>query len=540
MTLNRAHPLCRNMIFAAAAGESKGFCAGTFQSDVENISGARMQYNAAVLNASPWQGGNEQGGQGLDNGDGSFVTAPEALSPAGTSRYAPDPTGGFSALVLVRPDVLSTDATIPIFKCRNQPYGATDAGWHFSAKAGNQWRFAYSDGVNERSVGSVTSQDPNLIRGDLLIATISPDMTTLNLWVNGTLEGAPVNPATNMGNVAGTPIKFLGLGTAGAGQPNYAGLVSIGYVWTRTLTNGEINMLTADPFLPWRQVEEDYGALADFIAHQHKWALKPRRPSPNRADSLWRGVLHANAPWVWGSRADDHLGEYDDISGTRAPWANSGLADASAFLDENYGRSIQQGNPSANAVPKWPLNGSTRYDVTSGGFSFATLVRPNSLTTEALPIYKRRSTPYNNTNAGWGFFPTTSGANYRASICDGTTQVEVVSNSPMDTTQPTLLVAVYDNSNVLSLYVNGILEDQSPPTALVAANINDPAQTLNMLGVGSVGTHEFPGSIGLGVLWNRPLSASDIRRLYTDPFIMWRQPDEDAANLAFQTYFHVF
>lgn len=257
MVFNRGHPLARNCIFACAPGESKGFTAGTFLNDVEGVNMTRNTYNANVPNASPWQGGNEVGGQGLDNGDGSFVSAPEALSPAGTLRYKPDATGGFAACVLVRPDLLSVDATIPIFKCRNQPYGVTDAGWHFSAKAGNQWRFAFSDGVVERSVGSVNTQDANLIRGDLLLVNLSIDNTTLSLYMNGTLEGSPSFAATNMGNVAGTPVKFLGLGTAGAGQPNYAGLVSMGMVWTRPLSLGEIEMLTTDPFAAWRLPEDD-------------------------------------------------------------------------------------------------------------------------------------------------------------------------------------------------------------------------------------------------------------------------------------------
>lgn len=268
--LNRAHGLCSSMIFASCPGWTKGFGQGaTPLGELEDFRGARGVWNAATLNDSPWQGGNRIGGQGLDNGDGTFTSAPEYLTPAGDTRY--DITNGMTAAVLVRPDVLSVDGTLPLFKHMNQPYNGTTPGWCFTAAAGNVWRFNMSDGVNQQNVNSTTVQ--NVFRGDLLLVTVAPVAgggINLKFYTNGVLEGS-ANSATinNMGNPASTPIKFLGLGTVAAGQPNYAGLVSVGYVWDRVLSQGDINALATDPFRPYRRelVDESvYFQYQTFLA----------------------------------------------------------------------------------------------------------------------------------------------------------------------------------------------------------------------------------------------------------------------------------
>jgi hypothetical protein len=251
-TLYRANPICSKLLFASAPGWTGGFGNGSPPiGEVENVREYRGVWNAATLNASPWAGGNRIGGKALDNGDGSFTSAPEFLIGAADTRY--DITFGASWAVLVRPDALSSDGTLPFFKRRNQPYDATTPGWMFSCNATNLWRFAFCDGVTERAIHSVTAQ--NVFRGDLLIATATP--TALNLYVNGQLESSTSFAATAIGNPSGTPIKFLGLGTVSAGQPNYAGLVSAGYVWSRVITQSEINDLASDAFTPYRWPELD-------------------------------------------------------------------------------------------------------------------------------------------------------------------------------------------------------------------------------------------------------------------------------------------
>jgi Concanavalin A-like lectin/glucanases superfamily len=263
--LYRGSPFASGLLFASAPGWTNGRGQGaTPVGELENVREYRGVWNAAVNNHSPWEGGNRIGGRALDNGDGSFVSAPEFLVGAADTRY--DVAYGMTAAVLVRPDSVTTDGTLPFFKRMNQPYNATTPGWCFTAAAGNVWRFNYSDGVNQKAITCTTTQ--NVFRGDLLLVTLVPDGaggTNTAFHVNGQKE-ATANSAViaAVGNPAGTPIKFLGLGTVAAGQPNYSGLVSVGYVWDRVITQWEIDALASDPFAPFRWPELDDGFGGGF------------------------------------------------------------------------------------------------------------------------------------------------------------------------------------------------------------------------------------------------------------------------------------
>lgn len=250
--LNRARGLFKGLLFASSPGFTNGYTAGTFQTDYEDVRRQRGIFNTTVPNASPWQGGLGTGGRGIDNGDGSFNSVPEWVTGvAGDTRY--DITFGFTACCLIRPDVLTTDGTLPFFKHMNQPYNGTTPGWCFTGAAGNLYRFQMSDGVNQRNVNSTTVQD--IQRGHFVLATLLPTATgiTVQMYVNGVLEGTQTSAVIfGMGNPANTPVKFLGLGTAAAGQPAFSGLVSMGAVWNRVLTPSEITRMAGDPFILWR------------------------------------------------------------------------------------------------------------------------------------------------------------------------------------------------------------------------------------------------------------------------------------------------
>ena len=251
--LNRAHGLCRGMVFASCPGWTYGFTSTALQTDSDDFTLVRGTWTGAI-NASPWSTAQEAGGRGIDNGDGSFNQAPEWIPPASDTRY--DVTRGWSAAVLVRPDVLITDATIPLFKRRDQPYGATEEGWHFSGAASNFWRVAICDGASEASATGTTAMA--LTRADLLVATY--DRANLRLYVNGTLEKTTATTIA-VAATSGLPIKFLGLGTSAAGSPSWPGLVSMGAVWKRALTEGEAGALYRDPFTMWRNELGDEAAV---------------------------------------------------------------------------------------------------------------------------------------------------------------------------------------------------------------------------------------------------------------------------------------
>lgn len=258
MTLCRGRGLHRGLIFASAPGWTNGYALPNFDTDYDDFNMKRGVFNTTVPNASPFQGGTIPGGRGIDNGDGSFNSVPEFLTGvAGDTRY--DITYGFTATCLIRPDVVTVDGTLPFFKHMNQPYNGTTPGWCFTNAAGNVYRFNMSDGVNQKNINSVTTQDVN--RGHLVLVTVVPDGAggvNLEFYVNGIREST-ANSAViaAMGNPANTPIKFLGLGIVANGQPAYPGFVSMGAVWERVLTPGEIGMLAADPFVLWRQAEDE-------------------------------------------------------------------------------------------------------------------------------------------------------------------------------------------------------------------------------------------------------------------------------------------
>lgn len=241
----------RGCLFACCAGWVKGFIQSTNKGDTDDING--MQARGLWLNG----GGNLQyqrwwGGYGIDNGDGVTSDSPLDFADTGT-RYDIPNDAGWSAAIHIRPDLPVSDTTIPFFKRRAQPYGATEAGWSFTGGPGNTYQVRICNGVTQATVTSTTTMDPAGIRMDLLVATY--DQANLRLFVNGALE-ATTAATLRVGNVAGEFIKFDGLGTAAAGQPTFPGYIDMGMVWKRPLARSEVSQLYSDPFFAWRDLEE--------------------------------------------------------------------------------------------------------------------------------------------------------------------------------------------------------------------------------------------------------------------------------------------
>lgn len=188
-------------------------------------------------------------GWGIDNGDGVTGDSSQQWNPSPLSRYDL-PATQFTLAVSIRPDVVQASTTIPFFKRRAQPYGGGQAGWHFSAGAGNVWRFSWSNGVTSVGMSFATVQDANTYRTDFLVVTGEP--SGANLMCTGYVNGVRDPQATNAAllvNSAAEPIKLLGLGPA---NERFPGFVDVAYAWTRTLTTPEIERLSADRFRPWR------------------------------------------------------------------------------------------------------------------------------------------------------------------------------------------------------------------------------------------------------------------------------------------------
>lgn len=273
---NKAHSLWRMCRFASTVGSSRGHRQqGTPQGDFDDVyygNCARSTIFTAggfTPNGANWQ--NWSMGRGFNNGDGTVSLNPQgwenSLPPGilgvGTGeRYdlpqlGATPICGATWAVIVRPDLQTASRDVPIFKRRAQPYGAAQAGWHFSGEAGNLYRFEICDGVTEFGRNSTTVQDALGQRSDLLVARYwavpgSATNSRLELWVNGVAEagvaGAPSFATVAIGN-PNEPIKILGYD---ATDGTFPGFIPFAAFWARPLTGAELNQLFVDPFVMWR------------------------------------------------------------------------------------------------------------------------------------------------------------------------------------------------------------------------------------------------------------------------------------------------
>jgi hypothetical protein len=174
----------------------------------------------------------------------------------------------FSATVLVRPDVVATLTTVPIYKRRGSPYGVGNAGWHFSGDASNQWRGSISDGATEINVltggagagGGGGARTQSVGRTDLL--TMTYDGANLKIYQQAELKGVTAG-AINIPALGTQPCNLLGVGGAGA---TFEGSIGMCMLHSRVLSLGEISMLANDPFLPWRMPADDM--LAGDVPYQ--------------------------------------------------------------------------------------------------------------------------------------------------------------------------------------------------------------------------------------------------------------------------------
>ncbi len=255
-SLNLGHPLVDDsLVFACAYGWRRGYTdrgAGDFGDREER---SRMK-GVWTLGAGDFQyvdgpHGGMPAGWGCDNGDGVTGDSSQQWGPP-AARWQDLSAQANTWAVSIRPDVLQTNGQIPFFKRSAQPYGAANAGWRFTAAAGNFWRFNWSNGVTQGTLTSTTAQDPNFLRIDFLVARFVPNGANVDatLWVNGVLEASSINNATTLVNAAATEdTKILGLGPL---NERFAGATDVAYVWGRPLSTPEIMRLSADRFEPWR------------------------------------------------------------------------------------------------------------------------------------------------------------------------------------------------------------------------------------------------------------------------------------------------
>ena len=248
------HPFARGCIFASLPGWPRGSTASGRFGAFDDTKGRGMR-GFWTLNNGPQQYQNWQAGPGVDNGDG--VTSDSSfqwdITPIST-KYDIS-AFGMTAAVAIRPDVLATSTTIPFFKRRAQPYGATQPGWCFTAAASNKYQVRICDGTTEAAVTSTTTMSTTRI--DLV--AFKYDGGTLRLFVNGVQEAA-TSATFQVGNPATEDIKVLGLGPA---NETFSGFVDFAAVWNRPFSGQDMRTMV-DRFAMWRERSQLRGALSAF------------------------------------------------------------------------------------------------------------------------------------------------------------------------------------------------------------------------------------------------------------------------------------
>jgi hypothetical protein len=230
------------------------------------------------------------------------------------------------------------------------------------------------------------------------------------------------------------------------------------------------------------------------------------------------------------------LGDPDDVTGFRGIWSRT-VANLQ-YQRWWSGWGIDNGDGATSDSPVQYDDIGTRYDV-QFGWSAACHIRPDlQVSDTTVPFFKRGPQPYGATNAGWTF---TGGAGnvYRVRISDGATQLVALGTTVQDpnATRLDMLTATYDRAN-LRLFVNGVLEATTAGTIAVG---NPAGEDIKFNGFGPPPTEStFPSFIDMGCMWNRALTISEVRMLYSDPFIMWRLLDDDEGLADYQTFLLAF
>lgn len=177
----------------------------------------------------------------------------------------------------------------------------------------------------------------------------------------------------------------------------------------------------------------------------------------------------------------------------------------------------------AGRTVRSPVGGTTittwtdvnnEYDTTRGLSAFF-VARPLSLDQPAVAVpYAKRDTSAA-AAAGWEFQTRSAPSPdaWFATIANGALSIDALGVTSLSLTRTDVVAMRADpERGFLALYVNGFKDTQTAMGIVVPGN--------NALALKVFDT--FEGSIACCALWNRPLADSEIRQLWTDPFLLWR------------------
>ena len=267
--------------------------------------------------------------------------------------------------------------------------------------------------------------------------------------------------------------------------------------------------------------------------------IQPVRPVLNRRHPLAYGLVYACVPG-WTKGAAVNITTRDDI--TKAPGAIQGSL-GSQFSVQDFGRALSAGtSPDGTA---WGDMASDQPVPNNGRYTLACLVRPKDLTGYgATGILIGRGNPsqansfYFRYTAPSGPFALEQGdASGSDLLNDGLTATTV--------NESFLFVGTGagQTTGALRIIRNGILSATQTPGSPDIPSARSVETT--MLG-DAVASRPFDGDVGMGAIWNRELTQNELKSLWVDPYVLWKEAamDEDffLGNLGtgLQTYFLSF
>ena len=198
-------------------------------------------------------------------------------------------------------------------------------------------------------------------------------------------------------------------------------------------------------------------------------------------------------------------------SGTRS--ATQGL------LDLTGNSTIDLANVSFDSNAQMTFDGTNDY--INLPTTLTSSFNPNSFTVEAVVNYDsfgalNSSRPYISNWNSWspgsqkGFILRTYGVSEYASFwwCDGTNYTSINATTQMTVGQYYYIAATYSPS-IVTIYVNGVAENTS--TNLLTGVV---FESTTRIGFGTINTGYFDGKIPIAKIYNRALTASEIRSNY--------------------------
>lgn len=236
---------------------------------------------------------------------------------------------------------------------------------------------------------------------------------------------------------------------------------------------------------------------------------KQVRPAPNRADSLWRGCLYACAAgWNKGWTETDGSTTFEDQRRTKGVLQGS-RSGTHTIIDA--GRALASG-VSLDAI-NWATILSS-YQSTNGFLSAAVLFKLNVIGTAgtARALFSK-SADFG--SSGWRIHVDGTDR-FRLEIGLGGFKINADWLTTQVTTRSYMVVGTYDRS-ALRIYGDGSLRG----TNSTAGSLSDDSANVRFFSPSTDATLAN-ANIAMAAIWNRPLGQGEVSRLYSDPYIMWR------------------